>query len=211
MIKNIFLMVGLTIFYFSDYYLLLITDVGHVRFVKYFSGVLVWTFRITKFIQYWFPFAYNTINLIVPTYFMKVFLNLLENPLTTLKRYRTLGLHRDNLYTLTYILAYGIVLDIGLLPGSSVLRIATKLSTKSIELFIEKARNCSEKELMRLYGNVSTVGGVYTIRNYITHVFGDFIRFFMVMYVSMLISVIHKIILLVYPDYQRPRIPLEPH
>ncbi len=205
MIKNIFLLVGLTLFYFSDYYLLLITDVGHVKFVKYFSGVFVCTFWITKFIQYWFPFAYNTINLFVPTYFMKVFLNLLENPLTTLKRYRTLGLHRDNLYSLTYILAYGIVLDIGILPGSSVLRIATKLSTKSIELFIQRARDCSETELLRLYGNVSTVGRIYVIRDYITHLFGDFIRFFMATYLSTLFSVIHKITLLAYPYYQQPR------
>ena len=91
----VFVILSMIKFYFSDTYLLMVSDVGHIKFIKNWSSVLL-SIKV--------PFAYNTIGLVLPTYTIKLI------------THKNFGLDRIDILHISALALCGIALDIGVLP-----------------------------------------------------------------------------------------------
>jgi uncharacterized membrane protein YobD (UPF0266 family) len=163
-------------FYQSDAYLTMLTPAGQVSFIKNFGDLLLYLFKVTEFLTKRFSFAYNTINAVVPTYSTTLVMNFIKDPNGTINRYKTLGLKKTNMLSVGGSLLYGVSVNTGIMPGSSIITAGTKMSVKGMEMFIKKAKNMSQKDLERAYVTATVVGGSGFVRKYIESITGDVIR-----------------------------------
>ena len=175
-------------FYESDAFLSMLSPSGQVGFIKNFGELLLYTFKVTEFLSRRFSFAYNTINAVVPVYSTTLVMNFLRNPNATIKRYKTLGLKKTNMISVGGSLVYGISVNTGLMPGSSIITAGTKLGIKGMETFIQKAKHTDPNALKRAYLSFTIIGGIDQVRTYIESLTRDIIRNAIVALTSIVIA-----------------------
>lgn len=177
---NIFIMIAVIYaaytFYMSDAYVDMLSPSGQVRFIKNFGEILLYLFKVSKFLENKLPVAYNTINAVVPVYSTTLIMNFLRDPNGTIKRYKTLGLKKTNMLSVGGSLAYGVAVNTGVIPGSSIITAGTKVTVSGLEEFIKRSRNMNARQLERAYVTATVVAGVGFVRKYIESLTGQIIR-----------------------------------
>ena len=175
LITIIFVILSAYRFLNSEFYYRMVSSSGHAMFIQQYSHILVYVFNITKFLQKYFPAAYNTINMVVPAASTKLVTNFILDPAGTLNRYKTLGFRKTNLISIGGASLIGIGMNTGKIPGSRLLSTVTSWSVDGLKMFLNKTVRMNVRSIEIAYGTASALGW-RQIRNYIESMTGEAIR-----------------------------------
>ena len=162
-------------FYNSELFFNMVTTSGHAKFIKNYANVLLYIYDVTKLLQQKFPSAFNTINMVVPAFSAKLLSNVLTDLPGTINRYKTLGMKRRNVLSLSGAAAVGVALNAGKVPGGSLVSAAATLSIEGMRMFVKQTSTMNLRDIERAYGAVTTTGWKQ-IRDYIEGITGQAIR-----------------------------------